>query len=64
MGWTARVQISAGSTQTSIQWLPGAISPRVKRPEHEADHSPPSSAEVKNGRAIPPLSLMSSCQGV
>jgi hypothetical protein len=28
----------------------------VKRPVREADHSPQSSAGVKNGRAIPPLS--------
>jgi hypothetical protein len=28
---------------------------RVKWQGHEADHSPPYSAEVKNGRAIPPL---------
>jgi hypothetical protein len=28
-------------------WLPG-----VKRPGREADHSPPSSAEIKNGGAI------------
>jgi hypothetical protein len=27
----------------------------------EADHSPPSSAEVKNGGAIPPPALISSC---
>jgi len=26
----------------------GALSPGVKRPGREADHSPPSSAEVKN----------------
>jgi hypothetical protein len=32
----------------------GAISPEVKRPGREADHSSPSSAEVKNGGAIPP----------
>jgi hypothetical protein len=30
-------------------------SQRVKRPGREADHSPPSSAEVKNGGAISPL---------
>jgi hypothetical protein len=29
------------------QWLPGALSLGVKRPEREAYHSPPSSAEVK-----------------
>jgi hypothetical protein len=31
-----------GPTQPPIQWVPG-----VKRPEREADHSPPTSAEVK-----------------
>jgi hypothetical protein len=30
-----------------IQRVPGALSPGVKRPGHEADHSPPTSAEVK-----------------
>jgi hypothetical protein len=33
----------------------GAFSPGVKRQGDEADHSPPSSAEVKEGGAIPPL---------
>jgi hypothetical protein len=36
-----------GSTQPPIHWVPGALSPGVKRPEREADHSPPASAEVK-----------------
>jgi hypothetical protein len=36
-----------GSTQPPIQWVPGAISRGVKRPGRKADHSPPSSAEVK-----------------
>jgi hypothetical protein len=37
-----------GSTQPPIQWVPGALSPRVKRPGREAEHSPPASAaEVK-----------------
>jgi hypothetical protein len=36
------------STQFPVQWLPGALAPAVRRPEPEADHSPPSSAEVKN----------------
>jgi hypothetical protein len=31
----------------------GSLSLGVKRPFGEADHSPPSSAEVKNGGAIP-----------
>jgi hypothetical protein len=36
-----------GPTQPPIQWVPGALSLEVKRPEREADHSPPSSVEVK-----------------
>jgi hypothetical protein len=36
-----------GPTQLPIQWVPGALSLRVKLPGREADHSPPSSAEVK-----------------
>jgi hypothetical protein len=35
------------STQTPIQWVPGALSPGLKRPGREADHSPPFSADVK-----------------
>jgi hypothetical protein len=35
-------------TQPPIQWVPGALSLGVKRPGHEADHSSPSSTEVKN----------------
>jgi flagellar basal body-associated protein FliL len=34
-------------TQPPIQWVQGAFSLGVKRPRREADHSPPSSAEVK-----------------
>jgi hypothetical protein len=36
-----------GSTQPPIQRVPGALSLGVERPGREADHSPPSSAEVK-----------------
>jgi hypothetical protein len=36
-----------GSTQSPIQWVPGAFSPGVKRPGREADHSPPTSLEFK-----------------
>jgi hypothetical protein len=35
--------------------VPGAVSVGVKREGLEAEHSPPSSAEVRNGGAIPPL---------
>jgi hypothetical protein len=37
-----------GATLPRIQWVPGALSPGVKRHGCEADHSPRSSAEVKN----------------
>jgi hypothetical protein len=37
-----------GPIQPPAQWVAGAITPGIKRPVHEADHSPPSSAEVKN----------------
>jgi hypothetical protein len=36
-----------GPTQPPIQRVSGALSLGIKRPEREADHSPPSSAEVK-----------------
>jgi hypothetical protein len=42
-------------TQPPIQWVPGALSLGVKRPGCEADHSPPSTAEVKVPGVIPPL---------
>jgi len=37
-----------GPTQPLIQWVPGAISPPVKRSGREAAHAPPSSAKVNN----------------
>jgi hypothetical protein len=49
-----------GPTQPPIQWVSEALFPRIKRPGHEIDHSPPSSAEDKNCGAIPPLLRMSS----
>jgi hypothetical protein len=36
-----------GPTQPPIEWLQGDLSLGVKRPGRKADHSPPSSAEVK-----------------
>jgi hypothetical protein len=36
-----------GPTQPPIQWLPAVLSLGIKRPGREADHSPPSNAEVK-----------------
>jgi hypothetical protein len=37
-----------GTTQPPIKWVPGALSPQVKRPRRVAGRSPPTSAEVKN----------------
>jgi hypothetical protein len=44
-----------GPTQSPTQCVPGAVYPGVKRPGCEVEHSPISSAEVKNGEAIIPL---------
>jgi len=49
-----------GPTQTSIQWVPGSLSLVVKRPGSEADHSPPTSTEVKfawSYASAPPIPL-------
>jgi hypothetical protein len=62
-GWTAGVRFLAGARFFSSQcpdrlWDPPSlvsIGYRVKQPGREADYSPPSSFEVKNGGAMPPL---------
>jgi hypothetical protein len=41
------VRTTLGHTQPPIEWLPGDLSLRVKRPGREADHSPPPSAKIK-----------------
>ena len=57
MGWTVRSSISLlsktfrpdlGTTQRPLHWVLRVLSSGVKPPERAADHSPPSSAEVKN----------------
>jgi hypothetical protein len=45
-------------THPPIEWVPWAISPWLKRPVREANHLPPSIAEIKNDGAIPPLPHM------
>jgi hypothetical protein len=45
--FTTASKPALGPTQPLIQYVPGALSPGVKRTEREADHSPPSSVEVK-----------------
>jgi hypothetical protein len=54
---------AVGPTQPPIQWLPGTVPLRVKRPRHEYDHSSPFSAEVKNDGAVPQLPHTSSRRG-
>jgi hypothetical protein len=46
--FTITSRTALGPTHPPIQWVPGALPLGVKRPGREADHSPPSSAEVKN----------------
>jgi hypothetical protein len=46
--FTTASRTALGPTQPPIQWVPGALSLGLKRPGREADHSPPSGAEVKN----------------
>jgi hypothetical protein len=51
-------------TQPPTQWVTGALSLGVKLPEREADHSPASSAEVKNSRSCiftPQYTFMAWC---
>jgi hypothetical protein len=40
-------RLALGPTHPPIQWVPGALSLGVNRPGREADHSSPTSAEVK-----------------
>jgi hypothetical protein len=40
--------VGSGVTQPTIQCVPGEISSRIRRPGREADHSPLTSAKLKN----------------
>jgi hypothetical protein len=58
--FTTASRTALGPSQPPIQWVPGALSLGVKRPGCESDHSPPSSAEVKNAWSYistPPVRL-------
>jgi len=46
--FTTASRTALGPTEPPIPWILGALSLGVKRPGREADHSPPSSAEVKD----------------
>jgi hypothetical protein len=54
--------VHAGSGAHPASYLMGSSRDfsRIKRPAHEADHSPPSSVKVKNDGAKPPFPHMSS----
>jgi hypothetical protein len=45
--FTTASRMALGPTQLLFQWVPVALSLGIKRPRREADHSAPSSAEVK-----------------
>jgi hypothetical protein len=45
--FTTASRMTLGPTQLPTQWVSGALSLGIKRPGRDADHSPPSSAEVK-----------------
>jgi hypothetical protein len=45
--FTTASRPALGPTQPPIQWVPGTLSVGVKRLGREANHSPPSSAEIK-----------------
>jgi hypothetical protein len=76
-GWTARVrfltvqdfyflhriQTGSGAHPASYPKLQGGSVLGVNRPRSEANHLPPSSAEVKNSGAIPPHPHTSSKRG-
>jgi hypothetical protein len=55
-------RLALRSNQPPIQWVLGTLSPGVKRPGREADHSPPSSAEVNGGVILPHPSLWHDAQ--
>jgi hypothetical protein len=60
---TSASRAALGPTQ-SIQWVSGAISLGVKRPERKPNHSSQSSAEVRNAwsyTSTPPIALMAWC---
>jgi hypothetical protein len=59
--FTTVSRTALGPTQPPIQWVLEVLSLGVKRPEREADHSPPSSAEVNNAwsyTSTPPYVFM------
>jgi hypothetical protein len=55
-----RLQNGSGATRALIQWVPRDLPLGVKLPGLGADHSPPSSAEIRNAwsyTSTPPIHL-------
>jgi hypothetical protein len=50
--FTVASRPALGHNQPPFQWVSRAVSSGVKRQGLEADHSPPSSAEVNGGQVI------------
>jgi hypothetical protein len=62
--FTTASRTALGPTHPPIQWVPAVLSLGVKRPGREADHSTPSSAEVKNAwsyTSTPPYVFVAWC---
>jgi hypothetical protein len=58
--FTTAFRTALRPTQPPIQWVPESLSLEVKQPGREADHLPPSNAEVKNAwcyTSTPPVRL-------
>jgi hypothetical protein len=53
------VYTGSGANPASYPLSKEALSPKVKLPRREADNSPPSSVEIKNGGAAPSLLKLS-----
>jgi hypothetical protein len=58
--FSIRIQTGSQAQPTSYPMGTGGSFPGIKRPGGDTDHSPPSSAEVKNSGTIPPLPHTSS----
>jgi hypothetical protein len=50
--------MGSGAHPASYPMVPGALSPGLKQQGREADHSPPTSAEVKKMWITPPYAFM------
>jgi hypothetical protein len=60
----AASRLAQGPAQPPAQWVAGALSPGVKWPGNEANHAPPSSAEVRKAWSYtftPPYIFMMWC---